>query len=112
MVLTKFVALLIALSLSIITVLSDTIIKKASLESNVRNKWLLLGALIYALTAIGWVFVMKSMKLSTLWAIYGISCITILALVSVFVFHEKISYIEIFGILLGIVAITILYKFA
>lgn len=68
--------------------------------------------MIYGLTAIGWVFVMKSMKLSTLGAIYGISCITILALVSVFVFHEKISAIEVAGIFLGIAAIVILYKFA
>jgi len=63
---TKFIALIIALSLSAITVLSDYFVKKASLESTVWNKWLALGAVIYGLTAIGWVFVMKGMKLSTL----------------------------------------------
>jgi drug/metabolite transporter (DMT)-like permease len=108
---TKLIALMIAISLSIITVISDSFIKKASLERSVWNKWLVLGAIIYGLTAIGWVFVMKSMKLSTLGVIYGISCITILAIVSVFVFHEKISMIEIIGILLGVASIAILYKF-
>jgi drug/metabolite transporter (DMT)-like permease len=109
---TKLIALIIAILLSAITVLSDAFIKKASLENSVWNKWLIFGAVIYGLTAIGWVFVMKSMKLSTLGVIYGISCIAILALVSVFVFHEKISLAEVVGILLGISSIIILYKFA
>lgn len=109
---TKFIALIIAISLSIITVLADYFIKKASLQNNVWSKWLVLGAIVYGLTAVGWFFVMKNMKLSTLGAIYGISCITILTIVSVFVFHEKISTIEIIGILLGMASIMILYKFA
>lgn len=109
---TKFIALLIAISLSIITVLADFFVKKASLENNMWNKWLISGALIYGLTAIGWLFVMKNMKLSTIGVVYGVSCITILALVSVFVFNEKINQIEIVGVLLGILSIAILYKFA
>jgi len=63
---TKFIALLIALSLSAVTVLADYFVKKASLENTIWNKWLVFGAVIYGLTAIGWVFVMKGMKLSTL----------------------------------------------
>ncbi len=109
---TKFIALVIAIVLSLVTVLADYFIKKASLENGVWSKWLILGAVIYGLTALGWVFVMKNMKLSTLGAVYGISCITILAIISVFVFHEKISTIEVVGILMGIASILILYKFA
>lgn len=109
---TKFIALLIAIFLSLITALSDFFIKKASLENNIWNKWLFLGAIIYGLTAIGWVFVMKSIKLSTLGVIYGISCIIILTFMGVFIFHEKISTIEIIAILLGVLSITILYKFS
>jgi len=109
---TKFTALIVAISLSVITVLSDSLVKKASLERGVWNKWLLLGGLIYGLTAIGWVFVMKFMKLSTVGVVYGVSCITILAIVSVFIFHEKLSALEILGILLGIVSIIILYRLA
>lgn len=109
---TKFISLIIAISLSAITVLADTFVKKASLENNILNKYLTLGAIIYGLTAVGWFFVMKSMKLSTIGVVYGISCIAILTIVSVFIFHEKISTIEIVGILLGILSITILYRFA
>jgi small multidrug resistance pump len=108
----KFIALVTTIFLSLITVLADYFIKKASFERNLVNKWLILGAIIYGLTAFGWVFVMKNMKLSTLGALYGISCITILTIISIFIFHEKISTVEIIGILFGIISIIILYKFA
>lgn len=109
---TKLITFVIAISLSGITVLSDYFIKKASLENAVWNKWLLLGGIIYALTALGWFFVMKNLKLSTIGVIYGVSCITLLTIVSVFIFNEKISPMEIIGILLGMSSIAILYKFA
>ena len=109
---TKFVTLIIALSLSAVSVLADYFIKKASIGNNAWGRWLTLGAIIYGLTAVGWFFAMKNMKLFTLGAIYGISCIVILVMLSIFVFHEKINTIEIIGILLGIVSIIILYKFA
>lgn len=108
----KLITFVIAISLSGITVLSDYFIKKASLENAVWSKWLLLGGIIYAFTAIGWFFVMKNLKLSTIGVIYGVSCITLLAIVSVFIFNEKISQMETVGILLGISSIAILYKFA
>lgn len=109
---TKFLAFIIAISLSVITVIADYFIKKASVENVVWNKWLLAGALIYAVSAIGWVFTMKNIKLSTLGVIYGVSCITLLALMSALIFHEKISPVEIIGIVMGISSIALLYKFA
>lgn len=73
---------------------------------------MLIGALVYGLTAIGWVFVMKSVKLSTLGVVYGVSCIILLAIVSVFVFNEKISIPEIIGISLGLSSLILLYRFS
>jgi drug/metabolite transporter (DMT)-like permease len=109
---TKFVAVIIAISLSIITVFADYLIKEASIRKSVWNIWLLFGSIIYAITAIGWVFVMKNMKLSTLGTIYGVSCIILLSVISVYVFHEKISTLEIVGIFLGILSVAILYRLA
>jgi len=104
---------LIATALTFITVLADVLIKHASLQSAFSGwKTLGLGALIYGLTGFGWFFVMKKMKLSTLGVLYGVGCIILLALVSVFYFKEKISSIEIFGIVLAIISIIILYRFA
>lgn len=108
----KSLYFLAAVGLSIITVIADYFIKKASLENSVWNKFLFIGIVIYGLTGLGWVYVVKNIKLSTSGVIYGVSCIAILAIVSVFVFHEKITTWEIFGIILGISSVAVLYRFA
>ena len=108
----KIIIFILAISLSAITVLADYFIKKASLFGNVWNRWILAGAVIYGLTAIGWVFIMKNMKLSTLGVIYGVSCIIMLTFISVYFFHEKLSLLEILGILLGVLSLIVLYRFS
>ncbi len=107
------IAFLVGIFLSIITVLADVLIKNSSLAQGFSGwKYLLIGAIIYGLTAFGWFFTMRKIKLSTLGVLYGISCIVLLTLVSVFYFKEKISGFEIFGIVLAIAAILILARFA
>ena len=103
---------LIGIGLSIITVIGDSLIKNASLQSAFSGwKFLILGAVIYGITALGWFFVMRKIKLSTIGVLYGVSCIILLTLIGVFYFKEKINFFEIFGILLGVASIVILYKF-
>ena len=86
------VSIIVGIILSAITVFGDYLIKHASLQTSFTGwKFLLAGAIIYGLTAFGWFFVMRKIKLSTLGVLYGISCIILLALVSVFYFKEKIS---------------------
>lgn len=105
-------AFLIGIGLSVMTVLADVFIKHASLKNAFSGwKMLLLGAIIYGLTAFGWFFVMRKIKLSTLGVLYGVSCIVLLTLVSVFYFREKITFLELFGILLGIASLVILSRF-
>ncbi|OGI19289.1 MAG: hypothetical protein A3J06_03345 [Candidatus Moranbacteria bacterium RIFCSPLOWO2_02_FULL_48_19] len=107
------IAFLIGIGLSVITVLADALVKQASLQPAFSGwKMLLLGAAIYGTTALGWFFVMRNLKLSTLGALYGISCIIALTLVSVFYFQEKINPMEIFGIFLAITSLLILSRFA
>lgn len=103
---------MLALVLSAVTVLSDYFVKMASLQQSLWNRWIVVGILISCPTAFGWAYIMRNMKLSTLGIIYGVSCIVMLAIMSVVVFHEKINAMEIFGIFLGIVSIIIMYKFA
>jgi len=107
------IAFLIGIGLSVVTVLGDALVKQASLQ-NAFSGWkiLTIGALIYGLTAFGWFFVMRKIKLSTVGVLYGVSCIILLALLSIFYFKEKITSIELLGILLGIVSIVILYRFS
>lgn len=107
-----FIAFLIGIGLSAITVLADTLIKNASLK-NAFSGWpiLILGAMIYGFTAFGWFFVMRKIKLSTLGVLYGVSCVLLLTLVSVFYFKEKINSFEIFGIALALSSLIILARF-
>lgn len=107
------ITFLIGFLISAVTVLGDFAVKKASLQ-NAWSGWpmLLLGAMIYGITAVGWFFVMRKIKLSTLGVLYGISCVLLLTLISVFYFKEKINSFEIFGIILAISSLVILYRFA
>ena len=107
------IAVLIGVGLSIITVLADSIIKHASLQNGFSG-WnaLLIGAIIYGLTAFGWFFVMRKIKLSSIGVLYGVSCVIFLTLVSVFYFREKINSLEIFAIILAIISLIILFRFA
>lgn len=110
---TLLVAFIAGIVLSLITVFADALIKQASLQKYFSG-WpmLFLGALIYGLTALGWFFVMRKMKLSTAGTLYAISVVIFVTLVSVFYFKERISPIEIIGIIMAIISLVILYRFA
>jgi uncharacterized membrane protein len=108
----EIIIFIIAIVLSIITVGADYFVKKASLVNNIWNFWLLIGAFIYALTAIGWAMLLKEAKLSTLGVIYGVTSVIFVVALSVLVFHEKLSIPEIIGILLGIISLILLYRFS
>ncbi|MDO8511047.1 MAG: transporter [Nanoarchaeota archaeon] len=110
---TILIAFLIGIGLSVITVIADVLIKHASLQ-NAFSGWqmLILGAVIFGFTAFGWFFVMRKIKLSTIGVLYGVSCVVLLTLVSVFYFKEKITSLEIFGIALAIISLIILSRFA
>ncbi len=107
------IAFLIGIGLSIITVLADALIKYASLQKAFSG-WpmLVLGAIIYGLTAFGWFFVMRKIKLSTAGVLYAVSCVVFLTLISAFYFKERISLLEIVGIGLAIISLVILSRFA
>lgn len=110
---TVFIEFLIVIGLSIVTVFADALIKQASMKNDFSLLYMLiLGAVIYGLTAFGWFFVMKKIKLSTLGVFYGVSCVILVTLVSVFYFKEEINSFEILGIILAIVSLIILSRFA
>lgn len=108
----KIIILISGILISAITVYGDFFVKNASLSNSVWNKWLLIGGLIYGLTAIGWVYALKFVKLSTFGVIYCVSSVILVVALSVFVFHEKLSTPEIIGIMLGIISLILLYRFS
>jgi len=55
---------------------------------------------------------MKYLKLSTIGVYYGISSLLFLVLTGVFYFKEKLGMMEVFGIILAIISLIILGRFA
>jgi len=99
--------------LSGIGVLGDFFIKLSGQGSKFMDvKIFLIGLLVYALTAFGWFYVMKHIKLSSLGVIYALSTVLLLVAVGVFYFHEKLNVIEIIGIFTAVLSLILLSRFA
>lgn len=101
----------LVLGLAAVGVLGDSLIKIASRQENiVFNGWFVLGALTFALTAFGWVYAMKHMKLAEVGVIYSLGTVIMLAVIGSCCFGEKLNWQEWFGIALAIAAIILLRR--
>jgi drug/metabolite transporter (DMT)-like permease len=102
---------LISIAMIIITILGDYFIKKASVLQHFTGwKLLVLGGILYGLSALGWFYVYRSTKFFTVGAIHSFGIIVMTILLSVLIFKEKISGSEIFGLILGIISLAILLR--
>ena len=101
--------MLVTIAFSVIGVLGDYFLKLASArEQPLRTGWFYLGFVLYASTAFGWVFVMKHLKLAT----YSVSLVLLLTAIGVVLFRESLNYFEIIGIVLAVVSLVLLVRFA
>jgi uncharacterized membrane protein len=108
--LTKWVLVLV--SLELVSLLADYLIKKASLQAGLAGwPWLVIGGLIYGTTAIGWFYLMRSFKLVSLGLLHSFGVIALSLMLSQFVFQEKITLREVVGIALGCASIGLLVRF-
>jgi small multidrug resistance pump len=104
--------ILIVICLAGIGVLADYFIKLSGNGAKYINyHHFFIGMIIYALTAIGWFYAMKHIKLSTLGIFYSVTTAVLLALVGTIFFKEHLSTYEIIGIIFGMVSIIILARF-
>ncbi len=71
-----------------------------------------LGFVLYASTAFGWVFVMKYLKLGTIGVLYSVCMVLFLTAIGVVVFKESLNYYEIAGLVLAVISLTLLTRFA
>lgn len=105
----SLVSYIIVFSLSAITVWGDFLIKTSSIKQGYSGwKYLLLAIVVYGLTAVGFFFVLRDMKLFTAGAFYAVGVVLLVTIMSVFYFHEKISSIEILGIFFAITSLVLL----
>ena len=107
----KIFYFLSAILLSLFTSLGDYFIKKASQQKFSWLFLLILGSIIYASTALGWFFILKKMKLSSMAVVYSTSLVLFSVLIGVFCFKEKLNYFEISGIIMAVLSMALLYRF-
>lgn len=98
--------------IALITTAGDYCLKLASIDGNSRIRWFLLGCAIYGLTAFGWVYAMRHLKLATLGVIFSVSMVLFMAMLGTLVFKEELTRYEVIGIILGIASITLLFRHA
>lgn len=108
----KIIILTVAIFLSVITVLADALIKKAALKETLLSPFILLAGLIYLATLVGWFFVLKKVEFLNASVIYTLIFIICGALVSVFYFREELLVSEIIGLILAVLSIFLMYRFA
>lgn len=71
----------------------------------------IIGMVIYGLTAFGWFYVMKHLKLGTVGVFYALTTVLLLVAVGVFFFKEQLNIYDAIGIALAIASILILARF-
>ncbi len=109
----KYFYIFIVVLMSVFGVLGDYFIKLSGhSQKYILVKWFILGLSVYSLSAFGWFFVMKHIKLSTLGVYYALTTVILLVAVGVFVFKETLNASEIIGVLLAVASLILLARFA
>lgn len=109
----KTVAMLVTAGLSLLAVLGDYFLKRASSSVDPwRSASFIAGLIIYASTAFGAVFVFRHLKLATSGVIYSVMLIIALTVLGVIGFRERLSVTELVGIVMAVCSVVLLGRFA
>ena len=82
-----------------VTILGDYALKLASVRASaLLSPWFMAGALSYAISAAGWVLLMKTHNLAQIGALYSSATIIVLATIGYCIFKEDMSNRQIIGI--------------
>jgi multidrug transporter EmrE-like cation transporter len=106
-------AMVATAGLSILAVVGDYFLKRASGGADpLRSWWFFTGFVIYASTAFGTVFVFRHLKLATTGVIYAVFLILALTVLGSFGFRERLTMLELLGIAMAVGSILLLGRFA
>lgn len=105
------IALAIVVVFSGLTVLADVLIKKAADQNQLLSVFFVAGALVYALSAFGWFYALRTLNLATLGGIYSLSTVVMLVLAGVLFFNEKLTTLEIGVLAVAVLSIAALWRF-
>jgi len=105
-------AVIVTIAFSAVGVCGDYFLKLASgKEKSFSSIWFYIGLAVYASTALGWVFVMKHLKLATIGVVYSVSMVVMLTLIGVTLFGESLNRYEVAGLVMAIGALVLLSRF-
>lgn len=108
---TQYFPFVITFLLSCVCVIADYLLKKASeVDTPYYSYWFATALILEALTAFGWVYIMRHIKLATLGAIYSVSIALLLAVVGVILFNESLDLQEIIGMGLAVASLVMLSR--
>ena len=109
----RTLALFATAGLSVLAVIGDYFLKRASADSApFRTTAFLVGFVIYASTAFGSVFVFRHLKLATSGGVYAVCLVLALTIVGLVGFRETLRASEILGIAMAICSLVLLTRFA
>lgn len=101
----------LALALSGVGVAADAVLKIASSrEHPLLTGWFALGVLLTAGFAVGWVFLMQTMKIATAGIVYAVASALLLVLIGVAFFGEQLSASELTGVAMALGAVVLLSR--
>lgn len=93
----------------LVSLAGDYLIKLASLRgSSLLSPVFLIGASLYATTAIGWFFLMRSHSLAAVGVLYSAATLLLLAGLGVAVFREPFGLREACGVGLALLAVVVI----
>jgi drug/metabolite transporter (DMT)-like permease len=106
-------AFLIVEILCLVGVAADYYLKVAGVGPEfLKARPFLIGCLLYASTGFGWFLVMKYMSLVQMGVLYGASIVILLAGLGVLKFGEKLTAVEILGIVMAIGGVILTSRFS
>lgn len=106
-------AIFVVFLLSAAGVAGDYFLKLANdSDSPFTSRHFVLGTLIYASMAFGWVIVFRTLKFAHVGVYYSISTVLLLCLVGFFFFNETLKPMEIVGVCLALISLLLLARVA
>jgi multidrug transporter EmrE-like cation transporter len=109
----NYLGIALAVLVSLSGIGADSFLKIASMHAQpLANRWFAAGMLLTLLFALGWLVLMRYMKLATAGAFYAVASALLLTVIGVVFFDEQLSVREITGLGLAVCSVSLLARFA
>lgn len=105
-------AIVVTVALSIMAVIADYFLKRATgFADPYKTWWFVIGLIIYSATAFGTVFVFQHIKLAIAGVVYSVSFVLFLTALGVLFFNETLKAQEALGIVMAATSLVMLGRF-